>query len=239
MDGWMGYWSTYEAVPWTAMHTLLPTLFMLLVASVSAQECSFVLVSSQTNSNGDTRSDSITYSFDGPDVAMLIHSRGNDPDVRMVFEPAAQTITQLFTMNGKKGGFVFPMSEKRWPGMAYSEDAPKGGKVSWTGKETVIQGHRCKEMKVSGTEYTGTAWVAEDIHLSLLRVFSYQSVGAGKNTNELDNLKAMGMNGLPLEMLLKSTQGRSDVLLLILDYRPTVDTSLFTMEGHSTTFVEE
>jgi hypothetical protein len=222
------------------MRTLLPTLFMLLVASVSAQQCSFVLVSSQTNSSGDTRTDSITYSFDGPNVAMLMHGRGgNDPDVRLVFDPASKTITQLHTINGMKGGFVFAMSEKRWPGMVYSEAAPTGGKVKYTGKEKVIQGHTCKEMKVSGSEYAGTAWVAEDIPLSMLRVFSYQSVGAGKNSSELDNLRDMGTNGLPLEMLLKSNAGRADVLLLIRDYRPMADPSLFSIEGHSTTFVEE
>ncbi|MCB0770818.1 MAG: DUF4412 domain-containing protein [Flavobacteriales bacterium] len=221
------------------MRTLYLTLLALLASAASAQQCSFVLVSSQTNSSGDTRTDSITYSFDGPNVAMLMHGRGNQPDVRLVFDPAAGAITQLHTINGMKGGFVFAMSEKRWPGMTYSQDTPTGGKVKYTGKEKVIQGHTCKEMKVSGSEYSGTAWVAEDIPLSMLRVFSYQSVGAGKSTTEADNLKAMGMNGLPLEMTLKSTTGKADVQLLVLDYQPTVDASLFNTEGHSTTFVEE
>ncbi|MBK7100663.1 MAG: DUF4412 domain-containing protein [Flavobacteriales bacterium] len=222
------------------MKHFLPTLFFLATLSSTAQyDCSFTLVSTQVNSSGTTRSDSIAYSFQGANTAIKMYGSNGQPDVRILFDPELKTITQLHEINGMKGGFVFAMSEKRWPGMAYSTAEVSAEKMKWTGKTSTIDGHECHEAKVTSEEYTGTAWVAKDIPLSLVRVFSYQSVGAGKNTSEVDELRTMGLQGLPLEMTLKSTTGKRDVTLRIVDHQAASDPTLFSTEGHSTTFVEE
>lgn len=219
---------------------LLPALLALAALPSPAQhvDCSFVLVSTQSNS-GTTRSDSITYSFEGPNTATMVHGNNGQPDVRVIFEPEEKTITQLHEINGLKGGFVFAMSEKRWPGMAYSNAEVSTEKMKWTGKTRMIDGHECHEAKVTSEEYSGTAWVAKDIPLSLVRVFSYLSVGAGNSTEEAVMLSTMGLSGLPLEMHLKSRSGEGDVVLLVMNYRQGSDASLFNTAGHSTTFVAE
>ena len=221
---------------------VLSSLFGLAALVVTGQDltCSFVLTTSQTNSSGVTRNDSITYAFQGANAAMLVHGRKGQPDMRLVFDPEAKTITQLFEMNGRKGGFVFAMSEKRWPGMSYSAHAPGTDEaVKYTGKAKTLQGHACREAKVANDKYAATVWVAEDIPLSMLRVFSYQSVGEGKSTEEADLLARMSMKGFPLEMDLKSLSDKPDVHLRIKDFHDHADPAMFSTEGHSTSWVED
>lgn len=224
------------------LKTLLPVLALLTAPVVLAQDlsCGFTLITSQTNKSDNTRTDSITYAFQGTDAAMLIHGRNGQPDVRMIFDQEARTITQLFEMNGRKGGFVFPMTEKRWPGMAYATHAPGTDEgVRYTGKTKTIEGHTCKEARASNAKYTATVWVAEDIPLSMLRVFSYQSVGAGKGIEEAELLAEMSMKGFPMEMHLKSLTDKPDVQIRVLNFTDQGNTALFSTEGHSTTWVEE
>ncbi|MCB0764244.1 MAG: hypothetical protein R2815_09870 [Flavobacteriales bacterium] len=217
----------------------LITPLLLVGAIAQAQTCSFMLVSSSTNASGNTRMDSIAYSFNGPDVAIRIHGGPRQPDVRLIFDPAAGTITQLHEINGRKGGFVFPMSEKRWPGMPHSTATTARPEPPSGQRTRTIDGHDCLEVKVNGTEYTGIAWVAEDIPLSMERVFSYQSVGGGKQTKEADQFAEFGLTGLPLEMQLTSAKNGSDIRLKVAHYTGTVDASLFDTSGHTTSLVEE
>ncbi|MBK9175259.1 MAG: DUF4412 domain-containing protein [Flavobacteriales bacterium] len=223
-------------------YVLLPIALGLALSTATAQEfsCSFALVVSETKSDGDTHIDSMTYHFQGANAAMVMYGRNGQPDVRMVFDNAARTITQLFILNGRKGGFVFPMSEKRWPGMAYSETAPAvDTPVQYTGKTKTLQGHTCREARMTSTRYNATAWIAHDIPLSLLRVFSYHSVGAGKSTAEVELLAQMGMTGLAMEMQLESLTEKPDVTLRVENYRESADPAMFSTEGYSTSFVEE
>ncbi len=210
------------------------------IATAQQPTCSFVLVSTQTNGSGVARTDSITYHFQGANTAIVMHGHNNEPGVRLIFDPAARTITQLFEMNGRKGGFVFPMSEKRWPGMVYSEHNPDAeSDLRFTGKTRLIEGHSCREVHLANEEYAATAWVAEEIPLSLLRVLSYQSVGVGKSTYGADLLAQMGMKGLPMELQFKSLTDKPDVLVRIMNYRDSADPGMFSSEGYSTTWVEE
>lgn len=223
-------------------HLLLPVFFVLTSWSAAAQgsDCSFTLVTSQTNSSGITRRDSIAYSFEGPNTAIMKFGRHGQPNVRLLFDPEAKTITQLHEINGKKGGFVFAMNERRWPGMPYSIDtAGSGGRMEWTGKRKVIEGHECYEAKTENADYTAMVWVAKDIPLSMLRVFSFQSVGAGKSTEEAELLAQMSLSGFPMEMHLTSKADKPTVTIRVEDFRNSADLSLFDTAGHSTTLVEE
>lgn len=223
-------------------HLLLPALFALASWSAAAQglDCSFTLVTSQTNSSGITRWDSIAYSFEGPNTAIMMFGQRGQPDVRLLFDPAAKTITQLHEINGKKGGFVFAMSEKRWPGMPYSTvTAGSGEQMDWTGKQKEIADHECHEAMAENADYTALVWVAKDIPLSMLRVFSYMSVGAGKSTEEAELLAQMSLSGFPMEMHLTSKADKPKVTIRVENFRSSPDLSLFDTAGHTTTFVED
>lgn len=65
---------------------------------------SFELIATQHSTAGNMRHDTVVYFFGKEKTAMLIHGRRNQPDMRMVFNPADTTITCLFEMNGRKSG---------------------------------------------------------------------------------------------------------------------------------------
>lgn len=134
------------------------------------------------------------------------------------------------------------MDEEHWPGMLAAKRPYGVGprtKLNCTGSDKEIEGYLCKEVLAENDDYTATLWLAEDIPLSMTRVLSYQSVGKGKSKKEIELFDQLGVEGLPLEMYLKSKKGKSDVTLrLIRVNESSFDTSVFSSQGHEVSEVE-
>ncbi|MDQ8185711.1 hypothetical protein [Pelagicoccus sp. SDUM812002] len=75
--------------------------------------------------------------------------------------------------------------------------------------------------------------IATDIPLSMKRVLSYQSVGKGEANEEAALFDEFAVDDLPLELFLKSEQGKADIALRLISVKKTVDSSVFNSEGHS------
>jgi len=193
------------------------------------------MIATRHSTNGNVRHDTIGYFFENEKTAMMIHGRRNEPDKRMVFNPSDTTITCLFEMNGRKSGYVLPMDEEHWPGMP-SAMRPYGAgprsKLNYTGKEKKIEGFLCKEVMAEDDEYSAKLWLAEDIRLSMTRVLSYQSVGKGKSKKEIELFDQFGVEGLPLEMNLRSRKGKADVELKLVHLSDSFDRAVFSSQGH-------
>ncbi len=217
--------------------------FVLSTSSLTAQSFtgSFDLVGIQNYPNGNERSDTISYYFGDDKTAILIYGRRNDPDMRMVFSPLDTTITSLYELNGKKGGFILPMDEEHWPGLPQSLRPYGSGpdtQQNYTGIEKMIEGHTCQEVLAESEDYSAILWVAEDIPLSMTRVLSYQSVGTGKSKKEIELFDQFGVEDLPLELFLKSKKGKADVTIHLINFINTVDTSFFSTQGHTLSKVD-
>lgn len=234
-------------MPVVARGMSLAGLFILAFAvsssTLSAQTFtgSFDLVATQQYPNGNERSDTISYYFGGNMTAILIYGRRNDPDMRMVFNQKDTTITSLYEMNGKKGGFILPMDELHWPGMPQAFrpiDTRASSALNFTRKEKTIEGYNCKEVLAENDDYSATLWIAEDIPLSMTHVLSYQSVGKGKSNKETELFDQFGIDGLPLEMILKSKKEKADVTMHLVNFKEPVDEAIFSTEGHSLSKVE-
>ena len=227
------------------MKIILPLLitFLLTVSSLSAQTFtgSFDLVATQHYTNGNVRSDTISYYFGNEKTAILIYGRRNDPDMRMVFSPLDTTITSLFEMRSKKGGFILPMDEEHWPGMPQAlrlHGTEPHEELNYTGEEKIIEGFTCKEVLAANDDYTAKLWLAEGILLSMTHVLSYQSVGKGKSKKEIELFDQLGVEGLPLELYLKSKKGKANVTLHLINFNETFDENIFSTEGHTLSRVE-
>ncbi len=216
---------------------ILSFTFFLSIPSLTAQTFtgSLDLVATQQYPNGNTRNDTISYYFGNEKTAILIYGRRNDPDMRMVFNSLDATITSLFEMNGKKGGFILPMDEEHWPGMPQAL-RPYGTvprtELRYTGEEKRIEGFTCREVLAENDDYDAKMWLAEDIPLSMTRVLSYQSVGKGKSKKEIELFDQLGVEGLPLELFLKSKKGQADVTLHLINLNKTIEDTIFSTEGH-------
>jgi len=118
---------------------------------------SFDLIANQDYPNGTTRSDTVSYFFGMHETAILIHAGKNQPDMRMVINPTDSTITGLFEMQGKKGGYVLPMNDRYWPGMRHALEATSNtvqpGKDP-LGDSKMIEGYRCRKVFAESSDYT-------------------------------------------------------------------------------------
>lgn len=202
---------------------------------------SFDLVANQNFPNGSTRSDTVSFYFGPEKTAIIIHSRGNQPDMRMVFHPADASITALFEMKGKKGGYVLPMNDKYWPGMRYADgpvDVKAGTQAIYTGETRTIEGYSCEKVLSESSDYKAEMWITEDIPLSMMQILSYQTVGAGKSQNELEQFGQFGVRGLPLQVDLSSKKGKAAVKLNLIHFQDSVDDGIFSTEGHLISKVE-
>lgn len=202
---------------------------------------SFDLVAVQNFPNGNERKDTLSYYFDETQTAIVIYGRRNQPDMRMIFNSQNETITSLFEINGKKGGYVLPMNEEYWPGLPYAK-IPYGtgprSTINYTGAEKEIEGYNCKEVLAENDEYSGSLWLAGEIPLSMSRVLSYQSVGKGKSKKEMELFSQFEIEGLPLIMELKSKMGKADVTIFLINIKKAFDPNIFNSEGHTLSKIE-
>lgn len=219
-------------------------IFILLTLSANAADPfmgSFDLQATLTYKIDRKSSDTINYYFTETKTAIYIHTPSNQPDMKMIFDFVDSTITSLFEMNGKKGGYILPMDEKHWPGLPESKSNTSTlvkQKSFYTGETKVIDGLECKEAKVEDDNYEVTLWLYEGYELSMLQVLSYQSVGKGKSKKELEMFEKFGINSLPIEMELISKTGKADVIIKLVNFKENVPDNIFSTEGHNLSKVD-
>lgn len=224
----------------------IPSLLIAILLSVptlSAQNFtgSFDLLTTHHYPNGNTRHDTISYFFGKEKTAVIVYGKRKDPDMRMVFSPKDSTITCLFEMNGRKGGYILPMDDKHWPGMQYALrpfDSGPRKELEYTGKKKVVEGFSCKEVLAENGKYSAKMMLAEDMKLSMSSVFSYQSVGAGKSQDESDLFDKFGVQELPLVLDLTSKEGKANVTIRLVNFNESVNDAVFSTDGHSLSKVE-
>ncbi|PVW15806.1 hypothetical protein [Marixanthomonas spongiae] len=203
---------------------------------------SFDLIISLHYKNENQRSDTLSYTFGKTKTALVIHTKRNQPDLRLVFNSKDSTITGLFDHKGKKGGYILPMNSTYWPAMDVAmRDYGTGPRttLNYTGKTKEIEGHQTREVLAENEAYSASLWLPEAIELHMGSVLAYQSVGAGKDTEAVELFDQFGVEGLPLLMHLTSKTGRADVVLRVENLSETVDPAIFSSEGHSLSRVEQ
>lgn len=222
------------------MKIILSLLFaiFLTLPTLTAQNFtgSFDLIATHHYLNGNIRSDTISYFFGKEKTAIIIYGRRRDPDMRMVFSPKDSTITSLFEINGRKGGYILPMDDKHWPGMQYALRPMGTGprkKLNYTGKKTELEGYPCREVLAENGAYSAKIMLADDIKLSMTSVFGFQSVGAGKSQDESDLFDKFGIQELPLELHLKSKEKKANVIIRLVNFNEYIPDSIFSTDGHS------
>lgn len=206
-----------------------------IVSSFAQFTGSFNLVVTQHYKNGNETNDTLSYFFGKNKTALIVHTKGNEPDLRLVFSPTDSIITGLFEMNGEKGGYILPMNEKFWPGMQTAlRDFGTGPrtKLKYSGDSKTIEGFETREVLTENDEYTARFWMPSEIELNMAAVLAYQSVGAGKSTKEIELMEQFNVEGLPLEMHLKSKSDKADVLVRVINISESFDESIFSTEGY-------
>jgi len=177
---------------------------------------SFDLVSEQTYKNGNVRHDTLNYSFEVDKTIMTIQARGNQPDVKMIFDFADSTIKTEFVMRGKPGGYILPMDLEHWPGMNRSASKEQTD-IDKNLESREVEGVDVYKVVASSDDYDAELWVTDKYNLSMLQLLSYQSVGKGKSKKELEMFDKFKLFNLPLIMKLESKKGKADVKIRLIN----------------------
>ncbi|MEM0518667.1 MULTISPECIES: hypothetical protein [Aequorivita] len=214
------------------------TVFIIISQFVFAQNFtgSFDLVIGPENPDVNSRSDTLSFFFGENKKALIIHARGNQPDLRLVFSPKDSTITGLFIVNEKKGGYILPMNKKYWPSMDYAlRDYGTGPRkqLNTANEQKEINGYLCNKMVCSFDKLEATFWIANEIELSLVQVLAYQTVGAGKDDSAVEMLANCGIQGFSMLAKIHVRERKDPVLLSILNLNDTFDDAIFSTEGHT------
>ena len=120
-------------------------------AMICAQQFtgSFDLIVGQANQSENVDQNSVSYFIGKDKSAIIVRPGQNQPDMKMIFDFSKKTITNLFEINGKKGGYILPMNEEYWPGITtalYESLREVDPEYTFTGKTKEIEGHLCKEV---------------------------------------------------------------------------------------------
>ena len=197
---------------------------------------SFDLVTGPEYASENNRCETLSYFFGEDKTALIIHARGNQPDLRLVFSPKDSTITGLFEMNEKKGGYILPMNQKYWPAMDYAlTDYGTGPRkqLDLTGEQKEINGYPCNEISCNNDKFEGTFWIANEIEMSLVQALAYRTVGAGKDTGAVEMLASCGMQGFTMLAKLRLFEKKDVIMLSIINMSDTFDEAVFSTEGHT------
>ncbi|RDK86992.1 hypothetical protein [Marinirhabdus gelatinilytica] len=203
---------------------------------------SFDFIATQQYLNGNVRSDTIQYFFAEEKLAIIIKAGGNQPDLRLLFQPADSTITGLFEHNGNKGGYILPMNQKYWPGMHYAlQDYGTGPRtqLNYTGTQKEINGTVCNEIICESEKYDASLFIAPEVELSLVQVLAYQSVGAGEGTEAVDFLSDCGVQGFAVESTIKDKTRNATITLTIKNISPKIPETVFNTKGFQLSEVKE
>lgn len=196
----------------------------------------FDLITGPEYANQNGRSDTLSYYFGENKTALIVHARGNQPDLRLVFNPKDSTITGLFEMNEKKGGYILPMNQKYWPAMDYAlTDYGTGPRkqLDQTGEQREINGFACSEMACNSDKFEGTFWITDEIEMSLVQVMAFRTVGAGKDIGAVEMLAKCGIQGFSMLAKLRLFEKKDVVMLSIINMSDTFDEAVFSTEGHT------
>ncbi|MCG2419023.1 hypothetical protein K8089_08300 [Aequorivita sp. F47161] len=197
---------------------------------------SFDLKISQESNDGNQHIETISYYFGEEKTATIIHARGNQPSLRLIFNPADSTITGTYEMNDKKGGYILPMNNKYWPTMKYAlgeKDTLNNSERNFTSNKKEIETYNTTAISCSNDKIDATFWIAEEIELSLTQVMAYQFVGSGEEGDDLEMLANCGIKSLALYTSLFDKKRNSTIILQIENLSTKVDITVFNTSGYN------
>ncbi|NNF02507.1 MAG: DUF4412 domain-containing protein [Bacteroidia bacterium] len=232
---------TERSVTFSLVFALI-VLFSLSANSLFAQsyEGSFTL-NIQEYHNGHTHDhdkNSIDYSFYNDQIAMLVKS-GTNPASRMILDHKNKTMIALSDQGGQKQGFKMKMSDELYA-MAkanYDKEAKETHdktKGTWTvtGREKVIEGMNCYEVKFSDDKTQGTMWLTSEMKLKFASLMGLMHAGPNsrKGSDQYDNFYH---NDFPMEINEMNPQGAQVSKIWITNVSEEVDKKNFSTDGYN------
>ena len=178
--------------------------------------------------NGATK---ITYYLNGDQIAFKPELDGQESTV-MIFDGPSKTMTTLVEKDGEKTGMKMKM-----PKVMLKDDNKENDKLDFkitpTNEKKTILGYDCKKYLIESTDFSGHAWVTEEVDLELEKAFSFMDT----HKKSKSNVPSFGdIKGLPLETVTKNKKKDESYEMKVTDLKlGTVDESVFDTSGYNIT----
>lgn len=179
--------------------------------------------------NGATK---ITYYLNGDQIAFKPELDGQESTV-MIFDGPSRTMTTLVDKDGEKTGMKMKMPKVMLDNNDKNENDELDFEITPTNETKTILGYDCKKYLMESSDFSGHAWVAEEVDLELEKAFTFMDVQkkSKKNVPSFGDIK-----GFPLETISKSKKKDESYEMKVTDLKlGTVDESVFNTSGYNIT----
>ncbi len=173
----------------------------------------------------------ITYYLNGDKIAFKPEMDGGQSTL-MIFDSETKTMTTLLDRDGEKSGMTMKM-----PKVMLNDDSKNDDdldfKVTPTNESKKILGYECKKILIESKDYTGHAWITDEVDLKLEKAFNF--VDAQKKSK--NTVHTFGdIKGFPLETLTKNKKKDESYEMKVTDLKlGSVDESVFNTAGYNIT----
>lgn len=191
----------------------------------------FTMEVSELKNGKPTKNDAMrmTYYLNGEEIAIKPEMDDKQETV-MIYNTESQTITTLIDQKGEKSGMKMKMPKMKMN----SEDMDDiDFTVTPTDETKTIQGYECKKYLIESSDYTGHAWITEEVDINFQRIFSFLN---NKKKGNSKMPKFGNMDGFAMETYSKNKKKDEEYLMKIVDLKVgEVDESIFDTSGYAIT----
>lgn len=173
----------------------------------------------------------VTYYLNGDQIAFKPELDGQESTV-MIFDGPSKTMITLVDKDGEKTGMKMKMPKVMLDNDK-KEDDKLDFKITPTNEAKTILGYDCKKYLMESTDFSGHAWVTEEVDLELEKALTFMDVQKKSNSN-VPNFG--DIKGFPLETITKSKKKDESYEMKVTDLKlGTVDESVFNTSGYNIT----
>lgn len=171
----------------------------------------------------------ITYYLNGDQIAIKPNTDEAQQTI-MIFDANTKTMTTLMNKDGEKTGMKMKMPKVK---VNSKEVDDMDFNVTATNETKTILGYDCKKYLIESEEFSGHAWVTDEVDLNLERAFTFLDVQKNSKNNVP---KFRDIDGFPLETSTKNKKKDESYTMKVTDLKlGTIDETVFNTAGYTIT----
>lgn len=191
----------------------------------------FTMEVSELKNGKPTKNDAMrmTYHINGNEIAIK-PEMDEKQETLMIYNSENQTITTLIDQKGEKSGMKMKMPKMN---MASEDSEDLDFTITPTNETKTIHGYECKKYLIESSDYTGHAWITEEVDISFEKMFSFLN---NKKKGNSKMPKFGNLDGFAMETYSKSKKKDEEYIMKILDIKVgEVDESIFDTSDYAIT----
>lgn len=171
----------------------------------------------------------VTYYLNGDQIAFKPDLEGQQNTI-MIFDSKTKTMTTLIDQDGEKSGVKMKMPKVK---IDDDGDDDLDFKVTPTNETKTILGYDCKKYLIESKDFSGHAWITDEVDLELEKAFTFMDT----QKKSKNNVPKFGdIEGFPLETSTTNKKKDESYEMKVTDLKlGSVDEAVFNTSGYNIT----